>query len=488
MKSQVCFKVIGCIFTLFSLSINSIAQEKKPNIIFIIVDQWRASAFGYAGDPNANTPNLDKLEKESIHFQNSVSVMPVCTPFRAALMTARYPTSTGMFLNDLHLPMDENVLGDVLVDKGYNTAFIGKWHLDGHGRKAFIPKERRRGFQYWKAGECDHDYNNSHYYTGDSDEKMIWEGYDTYAQTQDAQQYLRDNAENNKPFALVISYGTPHFPHHTAPEELKQKYPLEKIVLPKNVPESMVENAKIEAQGYYAHSEALDTSIGELLATLDELGISDNTLILFTSDHGEMLGAHGVRPKAKQVPFAESARTPLLIRYPALHGNSGKRISTPITTPDLLPTVFGMLGISAPDSFEGEDLSEIIIKGEEIPDRAVLYMIVAPFSGVEHYGKEYRAIKTSRYSYVKSLSGPWMLFDDQADPLQLNNLVDNPNYADLLSKMDRKLGELLQKTGDDFKPAQWYLDHWNLVPASHGSIPYDNEGTFPPQTPSRKSL
>ncbi|MEX2565707.1 MAG: sulfatase [Cyclobacteriaceae bacterium] len=467
---------------------NAAAQDKKPNIIYILADQLRASALGYAGDPNANTPNLDKLAQESFNFINAVSVMPVCTPYRAALMTGKYPTTTGMFLNDLHLPLSEYGLGDVLADRGYTTAYIGKWHLDGHGRHAFIPPNRRRGFEYWKVGECDHNYNHSHYYAGNSDEKLYWEGYDTYAQTKDAQQYVADQVGKEKPFALFLSFGTPHFPHHTAPEELKQHYPLEDIVLPENVPESMVAELKIEAQGYYAHCEALDISIGNLLSSLEELGISENTVVVFTSDHGEMLGAHGVRVKAKQVALAEAARVPFLLRYPDLNGKSGKTIETPITTPDIFPTLFGMLDLPIPATYEGDDLSEVFTGNTEIEDHAVLYMKLAPWGVGGSYDREYRAIKTSRYTYVRSLDGPWLLFDDIKDPLQMNNLAEDASHKELVGKMDQQLWKLLNKFGDDFKPAQWYIDRWNLKPASHGSIPYSNddnkEYTEPPQSPS----
>lgn len=483
MKIYTYYKIIITLLICFAFAGFTHAQEKKANIIYILVDQWRASAFGYAGDPNANTPNLDRLAQESINFKNAVSVMPVCTPYRAALITGKYPSTTGMFLNDLHLPLTENGLGNVLLDRGYTTAYIGKWHLDGHGRHAYIPPSRRRGFEYWKAAECDHDYDQSHYYTGNSDEKQFWDGYDTYAQTKDAQQYIAEQVGKEKPFALFISYGTPHFPYDAAPEELRQNYPLADIILPENVPASMVDAVRKEAQGYYAHGEALDNSIGELLASLDELGISDNTLIIFTSDHGEMLGGHGVRPRAKQVPLAEAARVPMLIRYPPLHGEIGRVVETPITTPDIFPTIFGMLDLPIPATYEGDDISSVVTENKEIQDRAALYMQLAPFELGSEYGREYRAIKTSQYTYVRSLEGPWLLFDDTNDPLQMNNLVGNLTYEGMVNKLDQQLWKLLAKLGDDFKPAQWYLDKWNLKPASHGSIPYDNEGSFPPQSP-----
>lgn len=470
-----------------SLSCDTVVEEKKPNIIYILVDQWRASATGYAGDPNVKTPNLDLLAKESFNFRNAVSVTPICTPYRASLMTGRYPTSTGMFLNDLHLPPTELCISDALVSEGYQTGYIGKWHLDGQGRHSFIPEERRHGFQYWKAAECDHNHNNSHYYAGDSDEKLYWQGYDAFAQTKDAQQYIRDHANTDKPFALFISYGAPHFPHPNAPEEYKKRYPLDKIILPENVSDSMRNEALLlEAQGYYAHCEAMDKSIGDLLSTLDELGLAENTLLVFTSDHGEMLGSHGVRAKAKQVPFRESAFVPFLLRYPAIHGDNGKVINMPINTPDIFPTLFGLVGLPIPGTVEGEDLSSVIIDGIEKENRAVLYMNLAPFEKGE-YGREYRAVKTSKYTYVRSLEGPWLLYDDIKDPLQMNNLILDPEFSDLVGSMDKKLQDKLREIDDDFRPAQTYIKEWGLVLEPGGTISYSTEMDTEPQTPKRKS-
>jgi arylsulfatase A-like enzyme len=459
------------------------AAVEKPNIVYVLADQWRASATGYAGDPNVKTPNLDRLAKEGLNFRNAVSVAPVCTPYRAALMTGRYPTSTGMFLNDAHLPESELCMAEILRAAGYATAYIGKWHLDGHGRTSYIPPERRQGWDYWKAAECDHDYNHSHYYTGTSDVKRFWDGYDAFAETKDAEQYIRGHADNARPFILFIAYGVPHFPHGTAPAEFKALYPPDKIKLPPNVPETMEARARQEAQGYYAHCTALDRCVGDLLTTLAETGLSTNTIIVFTSDHGEMLGAHGVPPYTKQVAWSDAAQVPFLLRYPAVHGLQGRAVQTPLTTPDILPTLLGLVGVGIPRTVEGEDLSPVIRSGRE-SDRAALYMGVAPFVARE-FGREYRAIRTSRYTYVRNLEGPWMLFDDQKDPCQMNNLVGKPEHSVLVQKLEGRLQGQLKRIGDKFRPAADYIKEWGYEIAPHGSIAYDKPGAKP-QTPRRQ--
>jgi len=455
----------------------------QPNILYLLADQWRASATGYAGDPNVKTPNLDRLASESLNLRNAVSVLPVCTPHRASLMTGRFPTSTGMFLNDMHLPDSELCMAEVFGAAGYATGYIGKWHLDGHGRESYIPPERRQGWQYWKAAECDHNYNHSHYYTGNSDVKQYWEGYDAFAQTRDARQFLREHSTNGKPFILMLAYGGPHFPHKTAPEEFKAMYPPDKIKLPPNVPPGMESRARLEAQGYYAHCTALDKCIGELLDTLAATGLASNTIVVFSSDHGESLGSHGVAPMQKQVAWSESSQVPFLMRVP---GMTARTVTTPITTPDILPTLLGLSGVTIPRSVEGEDLSPLLRAGRDA-DRAALYMCVSPFARNVPAEKlsEYRAIRTSRYTYVRSLQGPWLLFDDQQDASQTNNFIGKAEFASVARELEGRLQAELQRIKDDFRPGKDYIAEWGYEIGEHGSVPYAATLTKV-QTPRRK--
>ena len=462
--------VIGCIG--LSLASEGFAFVPRPNVVYLFADQWRAAATGYSGDPNVKTPNLDKLATKSVNFETAVSVCPVCTPYRAALMTGRYPTSTGMFLNDLYLPDQELCMGEIFKAAGYSTAYIGKWHLDGHGRSSYIPPERRQGFDYWKAGECDHNYPKSHYYSGTSEEKKFWDGYDAFAQTTDARQYIRDHAKDRKPFLLVVSYGVPHFPHSTAPKEFAEMYPPEKLKLAPNVYKNMESDVRKELSGYYAHCSALDKCIGEVVQTLQEAGLADNTILVFTSDHGEMMGGQHIVPRTKQYPFDEACRVPFLLRYPDGQGKDVRSIKEPINTPDILPTLLRLAGLEIPKTVEGEDLSGLVKGTVRMQERAALIMSVSPFvngSGLS----EYRGIRTSRYTYVKNLGGVWFMFDNQEDPWQLNNLAGKLGHAELQKELDEKLITGLKKIGDEFKPRGFYLDKWGYKVDEGGQIPYD---------------
>ena len=463
---------IVCLFAFGS----SLHAEKKPNILYLLTDEWRASATGYAGDPNVKTPNLDRLAMEGLNFRNAVSVCPVCTPHRAALMTGRFPTSTGMFLNDAYLPSEELCMAEMLQEAGYNRGFIGKWHVDGHGRESYIPPERRQGWDYWKGNECTHSYNHSPYYSGNDPEKKFWEGYDAFAQTKDAQAYIKAQSISAKPFVLVIAFGPPHFPHGTAPEEYKKLYPPDQLKLAPNVPEALQAVARRELQGYYAHCTALDHCIGDLLATLDETGLSKNTIVVFTADHGETMGSHGNKPAQKQVPWVEAACVPFLLRYPAVQGAQGLTVKTPLTTPDILPTLLGLAGVPIPKSVEGNDLSETVRHPGKASDHVALYVGIAPFANLGPEGKgndrSYRAIRTSSHTYVRDLNGPWLLYDDDADPFQMNNLAGRSGSEALQKELDGRLQAELNKRGDEFRDGQYYIDLWGYDVKLGDSISY----------------
>jgi len=422
----------------------------NPNVIFIFGDQWRAQATGYAGDPNVQTPNLDRFATESLNFTHAVSNCPVCSPWRATLMTGQYPLTHGVFVNDVPISSNPVYLADVFKDAGYDTAYIGKWHIDGHGRSAYIPPERRKGFDYWKVRECTHDYNDSFYYA-DGPEKLWWDGYDAIAQTKDAQAYIETH-NPDKPFLLMLSWGPPHDPYATAPEAFRQLYDPGNIALRPNVPEELAGDAREWLAGYYAHCSALDWCFGEVLKTLDEAGLADNTLVVFTSDHGDMVGSHGARNK--QRPWDESILVPLLLRYPAAFGRTARQIENPINAPDLMPTLLGLTGLPIPETVKGHDFAPFLRGESDPPDTAALIELPACFHQYAYYrgGRDWRGLRTTRYTYVIHSDGPWMLYDNEKDPYQLENVVDHPDYAAVQANLDADLHQRLAARGDDFTP------------------------------------
>ena len=319
---------------------------KQPNIIFVFGDQWRAQATGYAGETSVRTPNLDRLAGESLNLVNAVSNCPLCTPYRASLLTGQYPLTHGLFVNDVPLDPNAASLGKAFASDGYDTAYIGKWHVDGHGRDAPIPLERRQGFQFWKVLECTHDYGHSAYYDGDSDQPRYWEGYDAIAQTREAQRYIREHDGHN-PFLLVLSWGPPHNPYRTAPEPYRSWYDRAPIRRRPNVPMNNWVVTYDALAGYYAHCSALDACAGDLLRTVEEAGIADDTIFIFTSDHGDAVGCHG--HGNKQAPWEESIRVPFLLRYPARFGRTPRTLDCLLGAPDIMPTLLGLSGLPIPE-------------------------------------------------------------------------------------------------------------------------------------------
>ena len=445
--------------------------DRRPNILFIIADQWRPQAFGFAGDPNVKTPNLDRFERESFNFTQAVAGTPVCSPTRASLLTGQRPLTHGVFLNDVPLTTNAVTLAKVLRAAGYETACIGKWHIDGHGRSNFIPTERRQGFDYWKVLECTHAYNNSPYF-GDGPEKLKWDGYDAIAQTRDAQLHFRWHANVGKPFLLWLAWGPPHNPYETAPEKYRALYPTEKIQLRSNVPPEFAAQARKDLAGYYAHCTALDDCVGQLWETLKELGLEENTLVVFTSDHGDMLYSHGMQRKQK--PFDESVRVPMMFHWPRALGRSGKHLEAPINSEDVMPTLLGLCGVKIPATVEGLDFSGYIRGGKDPSDGAALIRCPAPFGEWSRRagGREFRGLRTSHYTYVRDLNGPWLLFDNVRDPFQLENLAGKSESAELQSKLNLLLEQKLEAAKDKFSPADEYIKKWGYHVDATGTVPY----------------
>ena len=444
---------------------------RPPNILFVLADQWRFEAFGYAGNPDVKTPNLDRLQREGVHFVNAVSGMPVCSPTRASLLTGQRPLTHGIFLNDVPLKPEAVTIAEALSGAGYDTAYIGKWHVDGHGRSNFIPRERRQGFDYWRVLECTHDYNHSAYYA-DGPEKRYWEGYDAIAQTRDAQQYLRDHAQSAKPFFLFLAWGPPHDPYFTAPDKYRAQYDPAKLTLRPNVPEAEGTNARKVLAGYYAHCTALDECLGELRRTLQETGLAENTLLVLTSDHGDMLGSRGAYKK--QRPWDEAIRVPLLACWPRGLGVKARQLDAPINSEDLMPTLLGLCGVPIPKSVEGLDYTRYMRGGKDPGDGATVIACVSPFGEWvrQKGGKEYRGVRTTRHTYVRDLNGPWLLYDNKADPCQTNNLVNLPKHAKLQTKLDGILSRKLKERRDAFLPGDAYIKQWGYKVDANGTVPY----------------
>jgi arylsulfatase A-like enzyme len=436
---------------------------RRPNVLLIIADEWRGQATGFNSDPNVRAPVLDRLVAQSALFDNAVSGCAVCCPFRASLMTGQYPLTNGVFINDVELRPNGPTLAESFARAGYRTGFIGKWHLYGspngqYGRRlAYIPADKRLGFDYWKACECTHDYNHSLYYEGSDSTPKYWPGYDAIAQTDDACAFIERQSKTSDPYLLALSLGPPHFPYATAPEKYQAMFRGREIHFRANVPEDRRKEAGEILRGYYAHMAALDDCLDRLLATLDRTRTAEDTLVVFTSDHGDMMLSQGLTTKL--YPWDESIRVPLLMRYPRKFGKKGRRLRTPINSPDLMPTLLGACGLPIPDSVQGKDYSKPAAGASEPgPETAALLNLAVPITEARRYGiAEYRGLRTARHTYVRSIHGPWLLYDNERDPYQMHNLIGRPEQKDVEARLDRALDSRLREANDEFLPAAEYV-------------------------------
>ncbi len=208
------------------------------------------------------------------------------------------------------------------------------------------------------------------------------------------------------------------------------------------------------------------------MRTLRESGLVENTLVVFASDHGDLLGSHG--GFNKQQPYDESVRVPLIFRWPKGLGTRGRQLDAPITLEDIMPTLLHLCGLQVSNTVEGRDYGDHMRGGAAPSDGAALLACIAPFGQWErrHGGREYRGLRTLRYTYVRDLTGPWLLFDNQVDPEQTKNLINAPGYSALQADLEARLARKLKAEGDAFLLAEDYIRKWGYKVDANGTVPY----------------
>ncbi|MBI1926389.1 sulfatase [Candidatus Poribacteria bacterium] len=450
-------------------------MARSPNFIFVFSDQHRYCDMGCAGNPDVITPNMNRLAREGTHFTHTISNVPLCVPARGCIMTGKHPLSHKAVSNDLPLPLSETGIAQVFKGAGYQTGYIGKWHLGGMPRDKFITPEMRFGFDYWAGWNCHHNYFNAHYH--DSDGSCIpIVGYEPDFQTDLAIQYCKAHAD--EPFCLYLSWGPPHNPYEQVPEQYRAMVNPEAITLRPNA-----EGANRTAiANYYAHITALDANLGRLMGALDDLGIADDTILVYTSDHGDMLGSHGeVR---KERPWEESIRVPFLIRWPGKIP-AGVSRDTLLSIVDFVPTFLSLCGLPIPEGIQGVDLSRVALNPDligtvlgNVIDEPESVLLEIPLPGGEGFGggvREWRGVRTRRYTYARFQDGEaWVLYDNVADPYQLRNLIDAPDYRAVRNELEAELLVWLNRIEDRFLPGLEHIrelglaELWNISEQKFG--------------------
>lgn len=426
----------------------SAQRVKQPNILYVFADQLRAHSMGCYGNREVKTPNLDRLAAEGILFEYTFANTPVCCPARANMITGVYTHRNGMVANDLRLRETEVTSAKLLSAQGYRTGFIGKWHLDGGQRMpGFVPPgPRRQGFAFWGANECSHAHFNTQYFR-DSPEPIPMPKFEAEGWTDVAVEFLKETKASGKPFFLTVAMGPPHDPYGAPPEYMKM-YDPDKLTMRPNwkAGAANVPGPK-QIAAYYAATTAVDDQIGRMMRTLKELDLEQDTIILFSSDHGDMLGSHGLRLKRK--PWEESIRIPGILRYPR-KVKAGQRVTAPFTHVDFAPTLLSLCGVKPPSHMQGTNFAPLILgQNMKVPDSA-FFQIFGPFQG-DGTEEGWRGVRTDRYMYARTKDKPWVLYDLRNDPYEMKNLAGDPSAATVQADMDRRLQQWMQKTGDSWK-------------------------------------
>jgi len=398
------------------------STARRPNVLFVFSDMQRAYSMGCYGDANACTPVLDAFARQGARLDAALSNTPVCCPYRACLMSGQYAHRHGVMSNGVVFRPMVKCIAETFRDAGYETGYSGKWHI-------IPPKEARDPTYGFPAPKTEFGF-----YRTDRQSANV---------TNVALKFITEKSKGPKPWMLFVSWILPHSPYK-APEGYVEHF--SKITIPPNVPEGpATANAKQCLPDYYGMIESLDDEFKRLLQALDQAGVAEDTIVVYSSDHGDMIGCQGL--KAKRWPYEESARIPLLIRYPRAI-KPGTVIADPFGSPDVYPTLAGLAGIKTPAGVDGVDFSPLFRGETTRPPRDYVYLEMqyayVPWPG-------WRALRTRRYMYARTQDKPWFLFDLQNDPWEKKNLVDDPSQKPLVQEFDGRLTSIMRETGDSWE-------------------------------------
>jgi len=439
----------------------------QPNIVFLFSDQQRWDTCGCYGQPLKITPNLDRMATEGVRFENAFACQPVCGPARACLQTGKYATEVTCHTNHRMLPLDEKTIAHYLKEKGYDTAYIGKWHLASFGkhdgaddfRIRPVPPERRGGYDYWLASDTleftSHSYDG-YMFDGDGNKRAFPEGrYRVDAQTDWVIEYLQSRKENGKPFFLFASYIEPHHQndhgHYEGPHGSKERF--KDFVTPGDLDET-AGDWREEYPDYLGCINSLDRNVGRIKDTLETLGIGDNTLVIYTSDHGSHFRTRN--GEYKRSCHDGCIRIPMILHGPGFTGGAVRREMVSLI--DLPPTILNAAMPPVDDRLcplrimRGRPLQQLVSERARDWPEEVFLQISESQCG--------RAIRTQKWKYSiraphKSGSDPSsddyvedFLYDLEADPHERNNLVADPDFRDIRKTLARKLKQRMVEAGE----------------------------------------
>jgi uncharacterized sulfatase len=453
---------------------------ERPNFLFIMTDTQATNMVGcYSGKP-LNTQNIDALAEAGIRFNSAYTCAPVCTPARAGLFTGIYSNQSGPWTNNVAPGKNISTMGRYFKDAGYKTCFIGKWHLDGH--------------DYFGTGVCPPEWDEEYWFDGanylseltekeiglwrnglNSVEDLRENGIDksfTWAHriSHRAIDFLAQPQREDEPFLMVISYDEPHHPF-TCPVEYLERYedfhydlgerahdtledkPLHHRLWSEAMPSPVGADGQYHHPLYFACNDFVDDEIGRVVSALTPAQ-RENTWVIYTSDHGEMMGAHKLISKGAAM-YDDITRIPLIFVPPAGQ-QLPRQVDTPVSHSDVLPTLMALAGIEKPAILPGESLFDVQA------DRGV--MVEFNRYEIEHdsFGGfiPVRGWVTDRYKFVLNLFTTDELYDRHNDINEMHNLIDHPDFSGIRDGLHDQLMDYMDKIRDPFRSYQWACRPW----------------------------
>ena len=452
----------------------SAEKKRKPNLLFIWTDEQRADTMAVYGNKKIRVPNFNRLAAESIVFRNAYVTQPVCTPNRAAVMTGLWPHNTGLVTNNIPLSKDTRCLNEIIDDPEYRTAYMGKWHLGDeifaqHGFEEWVSMEDGYSAYYAKGRDRAARSSYHHYLVGLGHKPANQGGQFSrgYAASLPIEQckprFLERSAcdflrrHRNEPFMLYINFLEPHMPF-TGP--LDDMYDPDEIDLPpnfndpleENEPESYKKKVRSDAKKYgtterefreliaryWGLNSQVDLSVGAILDELEELGLADNTIVVYTSDHGDMMGSH--RMVAKGVMYEESVRIPWLMRVPAM-GRRQRVIAQVVSQIDLVPTLLELMGcVEAAENLPGQSLIPLVEGGKVAEEHVFIEWGTRP--------RVRTVVSPDGWKLCLSKEDKCQLFNLRDDPYETTNLYDSGKHEGVIARLAERIRAWQKKTGD----------------------------------------
>lgn len=446
---------------LVHMAMTSCGAARPPNVVIIFPDQLRWSEVGCYGNPVIRTPNIDRLASQGVRFTHAFSNDPVCSPARSILLSGRYARSTGVVRNqdDESRPGRPTnttpTLGEVLSDAGYDTVLVGKWHLR--------PTPQALGFKESLRCRLRHRYYGQTYHRDEGEPYIVGE-YSPGHETAAAVDYIRQHRE--RPFFMYLAYGPPHMPVAELPEKYRTMYDPAEVILRDNVwrngklaydeewfkiymwdfqyynhkdtftkslPEGM--DLRDLTALYYGQVTAVDDCVGQVLAAIEQAGLEQDTIVVFSSDHGDLLGSHHLFNKYRH--YDEAARIPMLFRCPP-RLKPAVIDSQVVSLVDVMPTVLNLCGVPVPDEVQGTSVVAVLSGEKSTVGENAAYIETAA-----------DGVRTLRHAYWTDGRGDARqehLFDCREDPYQLHDLAGNPAHAETLARLRRRVSEWRERT------------------------------------------